>query len=290
MEFCTYFDSNYSDKGWVCERTLRERSPGSRLHILALDAEVERQVLERANAGRNVALVTLDEVEVFDPRLLAAKENRLRKEYYATLTPFLPQYLFRTHPGMETLYYTDADMAFWSDPEEIERVFGDHHIMVTDHGFEPPRSGVRFNVGILGYRNSPECAEFLEWWQDRCLEWCKWETTPDGRCADQGWLGILHDEPDRFKGALSCPQPGINLGPWGVARHRVERQDGRLVLDGQHNLVCYHYHEFRMTGADTYHPTGWKHTADHRRLIYEPYFQLMREQIRYRRSAGGGGT
>lgn len=279
MEFCTYFDSNYSAKGWVCERTLRERSPESRLHILALDAGVERQVGRAIDRGHNVSLVTLDELEAFEPKLLQAKADRLPKEYYATITPLLPQYLFE-RDGLDIVHYTDADMAFWSEPEEIERVLGDHHLMVTDHGFEPPRCGIRFNVGILSYRNSPECREFLEWWQERCLEWCKWETTPDGRCADQGYLNILHDEPDRFKGVLSCPQPGINLGPWGVARHSVTAENGRLVLDARWNLVCYHYHEFKMTGPDTYYPTGWKHTADHRVLIYEPYFRLMREQIR----------
>ncbi len=277
MDFCTYFDSAYAAKGWVCHRTLIERSPGSRLFVLALDDKVLAQAGELADKG--VVGISMKDIEDYFPALLGVKGGRQPKEYYATATPVLPLFLFDRF-GMGTVFYTDADMAFWSEPEEIADVMGGHSLLVTDHGFEPPRAGVRFNVGILGYRNDRYCREFLEWWRDRCIEWCYWVTTPDGRCADQGWLNVLHDQPTAFQNVLSCPQPGINLGPWGIGRHSIAAgSDGRLKLDGSHNLVCYHYHEFRVTGQDSYHPTGWKHTASDRRLVYEPYFSLVRRAM-----------
>jgi hypothetical protein len=242
-----------------------------------LDDNVLTWARTLTNSG--VVPVRLTDIESYCPALLSVKGTRQPKEYYATVTPVLPLFLFDRF-GMETVFYTDADMAFWSKPEEIADVMGGNSLLVTDHGFEPPRAGVRFNVGILGYRNDANCRDFLEWWRDRCLEWCEWRTLPDGRCADQGYLNILHDQPDRFKGVLSCPQPGINLGPWGIGRHRIERNaEDRLVLDGKHNLVCYHYHEFKVTGPDSYYPTGWRHTASDRRLVYEPYFALVRKAM-----------
>lgn len=276
MNFCAYFDNAYSAKGWVCHKTLLDRSPASRLYVLALDGKVKEQADRLAGLG--VTAVTLPEIEAYCPSLLAVKGSRSAKEYYATISPILPMFLFDRF-GIDKVFYTDADMAFWSEPEEIEDVMGGHSLLVTDHGFEPPRSNVRFNVGILGYRNDANCREFLEWWRDRCLEWCEWRTMPDGRCADQGYLNILHDQPNRFKGALSCPQPGVNLGPWGIGRHTITMENGRLLLDGKHNLVCYHYHEFRVTGPDSYYPTGWAHTASDRRLVYEPYFALVRRAM-----------
>jgi hypothetical protein len=276
MDFCTYFDSAYADKGWVCHRTLIDHSPDSRLFVLAFDDRVLTQA--KSLAGKQVVPVGLADIEEYCPALLAAKGTRQMKEYYATISPVLPLFLFDRF-GMETVFYTDADMAFWSAPEEIAEVMGGHSLMVTDHGFEPPRAGVRFNVGILGYRNDANCREFLEWWRDRCIEWCFWVTLPDGRCADQGWLNILHDQPGRFNRVLSCPQPGINLGPWGIGRHAITSENGKLRLNGANNLVCYHYHEFRVTGQDSYYPTGWKHTASDRRLVYEPYFALIRKAM-----------
>jgi hypothetical protein len=252
-----------------------ERSPSSRLFILACDDQVFAQVQA---LGNGAVPVRLSDVESYCPALLAVKGSRQLKEYYATISPVLPLFLFDRF-GMDKVFYTDADMAFWSEPEEIEAVMGDSSLMVTDHGFEPPRCGVRFNVGTLGYRNDLNCREFLEWWRDRCIEWCYWTTLPDGRCADQGYLNILHDQPNRFKGVLSCPHPGINLGPWGIGRHTISLEAGKLRMDGKHNLVCYHYHEFRMTGSDSYYPTGWKHSASDRTLIYEPYFSMMKRAM-----------
>jgi hypothetical protein len=277
MDFCTYFDSAYAAKGWVCHRTLVEQSPSSRLFVLALDDRILAQA--KGLVDRGVVPITLSDIESYCPALLSVKGTRQPKEYYATITPIMPMFIFDKF-GTQTVFYTDADMAFWNVPEEIAEVMGAHSLMVTDHGFEPPRAGVRFNVGILGYRNDVNCREFLEWWRDRCLEWCEWRTMPDGRCADQGWLNVLHDQPDRFKNVLSCPHPGINLGPWGIGRHTITLADGRLNIDGKHNLVCFHYHEFRMLGSDSYYPTGWKHTANDRRFVYDPYFALMAKATR----------
>jgi hypothetical protein len=277
MDFCVYFDSAYAAKGWACHKTLIDQSPSSRLFVLALDDKVRAQAEKLSDKG--VVPVLMSDIEAYCPALLTVKGSRQPKEYYATISPILPMYIFDKF-DVSKLFYTDADMAFWSKPEEIETVFGDNSLMVTDHGFEPPRAGVRFNVGILGYRNDTNCREFLEWWRDRCLEWCYWVTMPDGRMADQGYLNILHDQPDRFKGVLSCPHPGINLGPWGIGRHQITKNvDGKLIMDGKHTLVCYHYHEFRVTGPDSYYPTGWQHTASDRRFVYEPYFALTKQAI-----------
>ena len=206
---------------------------------------------------------------------MLVKNNRELKEYYATMSPILPLYIFEKF-DIEKLFYTDADMAFWSNPEEIEDVMGDHSLLVTDHGFEPPRSGVRFNVGILGYKNDKNCNEFLLWWKEQCLNWCKWITMPDGRMADQGYLNILHDNPEKFKNVISCPHPGVNLGPWNGWRYKLSKKDGKILLDGKYNLICYHYHEFKITN-DGYFPTGWKLSNGAKEYIYDPYFNLIKK-------------
>jgi hypothetical protein len=280
MDFCTYFDSVYAAKGWVCHKTLIDQSPSSRLFVLALDDKIRAHAEKLSHLG--VIPVLMSDIEAYCPALLSVKGSRQPKEYYATVSPILPLFLFDRF-GMDKVFYTDADMAFWSKPKEIETVMGDHSLMVVDHGFEPPRAGVRFNVGILGYRNDANCREFLEWWRDRCLEWCEWRTMPDGRCADQGWLNILHDQPERFKNVLSCPHTGINFAPWNVGKHIVTERNGKKIIDDKFNLICYHYHEFRTTGADSYYPTGWKLAQGDPvpvlKLIYEPYFVLIRKAM-----------
>jgi len=270
MNFCTYFDSNYLQRGLACYHTLNDFLKNKlKFYVICCDDKVK----EVMGKFENIQVITLQEMEDYYPDLLSVKNKRISKEYFATMSPILPMFVFDKY-NCETLYYTDADMAFWSDPEEIADVFGDKSLMVTDHGFEPPRAGIRFNVGILGYRNDSYCREFLDWWAKRCIEWCYWITTNDGKCGDQGYLNILHDQPDLFKNHFSCPHPGINLGPWNVIKHKVAEKDGTPILDDKYNLICYHYHQFELIN-NSYKPTSWKINEDIKKFIYEPYFKLM---------------
>ena len=271
MNFCTYFDSNYFAKGSVCHYTLNQQNKSINLFIVCLDDKV----FDAVKTWKNVTPIKLSDIEDFDLNFKKCKENRLQKEYYATMSPILPLYIFEKF-GIDTLFYTDADMAFWSNPEELINIMGDKSLMVVDHGFEPPRSGVRFNVGILGYKNDEFCKSFLYWWREKCIEWCKWETLPDGRCADQGYLNILHENHNIYN-SLSCPHPGVNLAPWSIGKHFVNENNGRKIVDGQYSLICYHYHEFKMTGLNSYYPTGWKLSNSDLKIIYEPYFKLIKQ-------------
>jgi hypothetical protein len=241
---------------------------------------LDDQVYRTATELEGVEAIRLSDVEAYDQGYYSCKGNRLSKEYYATMSPIMPLYIFHKYPEVDLLFYTDADIAFWSDPQEMFGIMGDKSLMVVDHGFEPPRSNVRFNVGILGYRNDEHCKEFLGWWREQCIRWCKWVTLPDGRCADQGYLNILHNEPEKFKNHLSCPHPGVNMGPWNIGKYKITREGNRPLVNGHYNLICYHYHEFRMIGTDSYYPTGWEHSASDRQIVYEPYFRLLQQFIK----------
>jgi hypothetical protein len=227
----------------------------------------------------SVIPIKISDVERQFPELLIVKSQRKSNEYYATTSPILPLYIFNNYHFVDTLFYTDADIAFWTNQNEMEEVFGEYSLMITDHGFEPPRSGIRFNVGVLGYRNDKYCREFLEWWKDRCIEWCYWVTTPDGKCADQGYLNIVYDQPDKFKNTLICPHPGINMGPWNVIKYDISSVDGKPTVDDGYNLICYHYHQFELIG-NSYKSTSWKTNGDIEKFIYVPYFELMRKIIK----------
>ena len=273
MNICAYFDWNYLEKGMACYQSLVNQNPNIRFFVVCLDEKTYDYLYDFKD---NIVAIKLKDVEKYFPRLPAVKHNRLLKEYFATMSPIVPMYIFDTYPEVDILFYTDADIAFWSDPEEMLEIFGDKSLMVTDHGFEPPRSNVRFNVGILGYRNDEHCREFLEWWADRCLEWCKWVTLPNGMCADQGYLNIIHDQPDRFKNTLECPHPGINMGPWNIAKYNITQKDGKPIIDNKYNLICYHYHEFVMK-ENSYYPTGWKITNNDKKYVYDPYYWLVKK-------------
>jgi len=271
VNFCTYFDSAYLPKARVCRHTLLTQSP-ARLFVLCLDSATEAAVEKWPEA----VAIRLSDLETYKPSLLTAKAKRQPKEYYATITPVLPQFIFDLF-GVEKLFYTDADMAFWSQAEEIEETMGDYSLLVTPHENPVALAGGsgHFNVGILGYRNDQNCREFLGWWEEKCLEWCEWRAMSDGRMADQGYLTILHSQPGRFRNVLANPQPGINLGPWNLAMHRTEEKDGKVLIDCRHNLICYHYHGYKNVGGNCVNDTGWEVSPWNMEHIYHPYHGLF---------------
>lgn len=269
MDFCTYFDSAYAIKGKVCHHTLMAQGP-AKLFVLCLDTNVELMV----SSWQNVIPIKLTEIEKYRPQLLAIKFQRQPKEYFATITPILPQYIFDNF-GMEKLFYTDADMGFFSSITEIENVMGNYSLLVTPHENPIAHVAGRFNVGIIGFRNDNNCKEFLKWWEERCLEWCEWRATSDGKCADQGYLTIFYNQPNKFENILICPQPGINLGAWDLARHKTEIKNNKVVLDNNYNLVCYHFHGYKCLDDKCVNDTGWEVSSWNMEHIYHPYHELV---------------
>lgn len=275
MYFCTFFDSNYLNKGLSCYHSMVARNPSATLYVLCMDEGVRRAI----SALENAVPVSVADIEDYYPLVKKAKADRSPKEYCLTMKPLMPLYVFdRFSPDL--LFYVDADMLFWSDPKEILDVMGAGSIMASDHELVPVYPAGRFNAGFLGYRNDGNCRAFLEWWRDRCIEWCRWFTIAPGKCGDQGYLNALHDTA-MFSGFAPCPHPGINLGPWNIAKHNVTEQNGGLLVDGKYNLICYHYHEFRILDQNSYRATGWKHSDSDDRLIYKPYFELVKRFTRF---------
>ncbi len=272
MDFCTYFDSAYAVKAKVCHHTLISNSSSVRLFVLCMDDVVASLV----SKWSNVIPIMLKDIEEYSPSLLSIKGSRQPKEYYATITPILPQFLFDSF-GINTVFYTDADMAFFSPVDEISIEMGNNSLLVTPHENPIAIAGGAgfFNVGILGYRNSPDGISFLKWWEERCLEWCEWRALPDGRCADQGYLSIIHNNPNKFSGVKVSTHPGINLGPWNLFMHPTSSSSGKMVLDCRHNLICYHFHGYKDVGGKCVNDTGWEVSPWNMSNIYEPYHNMI---------------
>jgi hypothetical protein len=277
MSFCTYVNGDYLIKVNVCIYTLLKQDPSMKMYVLCFD-NIAFQGIKNLNKKQVIPIKMADFEKKF-PQIPAIKNTRTQKDYFVTTKPFLPEYIFQEFKEDKTIF-VDADMAFWSDPNEIFDIYKNHSLLVTDHELVPVYESGRFNVGLVGFKNDPNCKEFLDWWQKKCINWCKWEEHKNGWWyAEQGYLNVLHDNPNKFKGVLSCPNPGVNLGPWNIAKHKLFRnkETKKVTIQGNFNLITYHYHEFRMTGQDTYRPTGWKVTGNDLQFIYVPYVELFKK-------------
>ena len=285
--YCTYFDRGFLPQGEVLWQSLRRHDPQAVLWVLALDAEAVTALAGLRDDRLQV--VDLAQLEAADPALVAAKANRSRIESYFTLSPCWPRWLLRTRPEISQLVYLDADLMFFSNPQPVWDELARGSVLFCAHRFPDSlrhfeRHG-QYNVGVLGWRRDASGLACLDWWRERCLEWCHDRIEPT-RYADQKYL---EEWPRRFAGVVACGHPGINLAPWNWAGCRLECGHDGVRVDGQ-SLVVFHFAALRRLGRHTWDPGQLDYgvmPASVRSAIYGPYFTALLAGAQ-ERGAGSG--
>lgn len=275
--FCTLFDSNYLTRGLALHESLRKHAPSSILHILAMDDEAH--ALLEALRLENVRLIRLRDLE--DPQLLAVKPTRSKAEYCWTLTPSLPLHVLKSHPNVEMVSYIDADCLFFSSPEPIFEELGDRSVLAIEHRYSSDcasyeKTSGRFNVGMLCFRRDRTGLEALNWWRERCLEWC-FARYEDGRYGDQLYL---NEWPKLFGDSLAVLRhPGGGVAPWNVWRWRLRLGAAGPEVSGR-PVIFFHFHAFRAFEVGGYDAAeGYRRSLKQIELIYNPYAEALRRQL-----------
>ena len=239
--YCTYFDSNYLIKGLALIASLnRWETSEFRLFVVCLDV-MTREILEKLHCP-NLILVPLADIEAGDAALEEARGNRTRVEYYWTLTPTVIRHFLAEVPQGDSVTYLDADLFFYSSPEPIFAEFAGHSVLIHGHRFSPSQKHLevfgKYNVGLLCFRRDDQGLTVLNWWRERCNEWC-YDRPEDGKYGDQLYL---NDFPERFPGVRVLEHIGAGVAPWNNDQYAYGTdRSGRPQVSGQ-PLIFYHFH------------------------------------------------
>lgn len=277
--YCTYFDRNYLFKGLALYDSLARHDGEFALWVLAFDRETQH-VLSRLNLP-GLRLIAAEQFEQADPKLRKAKLTRSPVEYFWTCTSCLPLYLLRCYPEIELVTYLDADLFFYANPEPIYQELGGRSILIVEHRYAQEHahfvatSGI-FNVGLLAFRNDPEGRSCLEWWRERCLEWCFYRVE-DGKLGEQKYLD---DWPVRFRQVAVLQHKGAGVAPWNLSQYRITQQAGQVFVD-EAPLVFYHFHAFNLLSDGVYEtvPANYRVSAEQKLLIYRPYVAALQRVV-----------
>ena len=244
--YCSYFDRNYLARALVLLESLeRQETQDFRLIVICLD-ELTRLLLKTLKHPR-LLLVARHDLEHDDPALTAPREQRTLAEYFWTLGPSAIRHAMQWVPEGEPLVYLDADLCFFADPGPMLRELDGHSVLIHEHRYAPGMTHMeaysgRFNVGLMGFRNDARGREVLDWWRERCIEWC-FARSEDGKFGDQMYL---NDWPTRFDGVRVMQHAGGGVAPWNQSGlHFSEGRDAsgrpQLQVQGQ-PLVFFHFH------------------------------------------------
>jgi len=247
LNFITLFDKNYLSRGLVLYRSLVEHCDNFFLYILAMDSETEEYF--KQESADNRAIISLGQIEAFYPELAEIKKERSRAEYCWTLTPYSIQYAIKNY-NLESCTYIDTDMFFYSDPKVLIDEAGDNSVIITEHKYTPEydqtKTSGKYCVQFMYFKSDKNGSEALEWWRQRCKEWC-YARIEDGKFGDQKYLD---DWTTRFKGVYVPRHIGCGIAPWNMQQYDFFSKDEKIIVSDkvtkeQGKLIFVHYHNLK---------------------------------------------
>lgn len=263
--YVTLFDSLFLPQGLTLNESLEKHAGVYTLWVICIDDKVF-EILDKLDLP-NVKLIKLSEVET--PELLVAKQNRSRKEYCWTLTPFSIRFVFEASKDIKRATYIDADLWFRKTPKPIFKEFeqSGKQVLITEHSYAPEldqsaQTG-RFCVQFMIFtRSGGEIVR--KWWEGKCIEWC-YARFEDGKFGDQKYLD---DWDERFEDKVHIlSNKEWSLAPWNASRFPFS------------NSIFYHFHGFRLLKKDKIMMDGYSLPKPLRVNVYQPYIESFRQQI-----------
>lgn len=278
FNYCTYFDRNYLPQALALYDSLQKNSSNFMLFTVCLDDD-SFQILSLL-AYPNITLIRLAEIESKYPELLFAKNNRSKVEYYFTLSPAMPLYIFEVY-SPKLLTYLDADLFFYSDPKPIFDEMGSCSIAIIEHKLHDYFSSMlvygRFNVGWISFRNDEEGMACLKYWNQQCLAWC-YKRLENGKFADQKYLDYW---PNLYRNLRIINHKGANVAPWNIGNYNVKKIGDFIFIDDQ-VLIFFHFHGLKKYLLNIY-SVGYRITKVNlvsRVEIYNKYINSLLDNIR----------
>lgn len=273
--YCTYFDKNYFVQGVTMIQSLKKNDVNSKIYVLALDDFVEKNLVLPG-----VETISLTQILTYYPTLSELRKYRKKVEFYFTLTPFILSYVADKNANADCfISYVDADLFFFNS---IDVIFDD--MRIEDVGIIPHNYSKKninnflkygiYNVGLVIFKNTSPGIQTINWWRDRCEEWCK-DIPDDGKFADQGYL-------DYFSKICSTVKivnhPGANLAPWNIDNYKISILEDEIFLENEFKLLFFHFHGLRKIRS-AFFPSHIIYrnmlSTNIKEFIYRPYLQEM---------------
>jgi hypothetical protein len=212
------------------------------------------------------------------------KPSRSVGEYCWTCTPHIVRDAIQRF-DLPAVTYLDADLYFFASPELLldEWNAAGASVLITEHRYTPRYDHARrfgiYCVQFVSFRADHAGMGTLNWWADRCLEWC-YAREEEGKFGDQKYLD---DWTTRFQGVHVLQHLGGGVAPWNGQQYEVLETDGaavrlRELATGVHfPLVFYHFHGLQIFHDGEIDLATYRLGKGFRVEVYGRYLHGLRE-------------
>lgn len=242
--YCALFDIKYAHFGLTLYSTFRKYSD-AKIYLFPFD----NKTYDLLTSLSLINTVIVKQSEFENERLLKVKPSRTKSEYCWTCTSSIIRYILKKY-NESLCIYLDSDLGFFNDPALLLSEFEGKSVLITGHNFSSENkhhegpSGT-YNVQFVGFRNDTNGNTVLNWWCDRCIEWC-YARVEGGKFGDQKYLDGW---PQKFKGVHVLKHIGGGMAPWNATQFTITKENGVLMANEtktgiKQPLVFYHFHDF----------------------------------------------
>lgn len=279
LNFCTLFDSHYFIRGLIMYDSLKRICNNFHLYIFAFDNDTYN-ILTNLNL-EYITVISLQEFE--DEKLLKVKPTRTIAEYCWTATPSVIKYVLEKYNTPHCIY-VDADLYFFDNPKILIEEAKNNSVIITEHRFSPQYkhheiNGI-YNVQFLYFKNDENSKIILQWWREKCLEWC-YSRNEDNKFGDQKYLD---DWTTRFNGVHILKNKGGGVAPWNVQQFTYYKENNKIIqkeifTNDISNVIFYHFHNLIIYKEGYTKNLGYPLSDGLIEYIYKEYMIKIKETI-----------
>ena len=248
----TLCSTNYLAHARTLGDSLRQHNPGFHF-VIGLVDHLPKEL--PASFWQPYELVQVEEIGIEGFPEMVQRYDVVELNTAVKASYFL--YLYRRDPSTEAVIYLDPDILLYSSLNHLVELLGAHNIVVTPHSctfdnspaaiyYEQGMLGMGiYNLGFIATKRSAVTTAFLNWWRYRLRDHCyrAWGT---GMFVDQLWVTLA---PLYFPVHVE-KHPGYNMCYWNHFERKLAYDNGRYLVNGEHDLIFYHFSSYSPDHPD----------------------------------------
>lgn len=234
---------NYLSKALLLADSFEQHNPGDQFFIFLVERKF---ILPELKLPKNTQIRWIEDLDYPNLNKIAFKFDII--EFSTCVKPFIMCNLLKQ---FERCLYLDPDVKVYSSLKPLFDELQVAPIILTPHTTTPICDGNKpgdieflkfgaFNLGFVGVNNSKIGISFLNWWNERLIEFGYYEPQ-NGLAVDQKWIDLA---PCYFEGVKIIRDPGCNLAFWNLHERILLQNENFWWVNRQHRLKFVHFSSF----------------------------------------------